>query len=88
MLKTSGFLRVVLGFRLCSARLQAGTRLNLQCPPEGGRYISDLILCCHKRLSLRYSRTASSSVSEKISSCFTLSYEKEISRARRAMVCN
>jgi hypothetical protein len=24
--------------RICSARLQAGMRSNLQCPPEGGRY--------------------------------------------------
>jgi hypothetical protein len=25
-------------FDLCSARLQAGMRLTLKCPPEGGRY--------------------------------------------------
>jgi hypothetical protein len=26
----------------CSARLQAGIFLNLQCPPEGGRYIPQI----------------------------------------------
>src|SRR5579864_4824257 len=30
------------GAGFCSARLQAGTLSNLQCPPEGGRYIDQI----------------------------------------------